>query len=233
MAPPLLPRRNTYMRFLLRAAIAIVSAAVFVFAVATVALGLHIDTRPPQPPKNVIFMVSDGFGEAGLSLARLYKNVVLLRKAEAEAARDTAASSLTSLALAEIDAGRQRAKDNAALALSRMHRILSFICGIFEELAKAEASGEAPAGLSLGEMTLRAYGRTLERHHSRVERMLVHRTMFLLPSREELYRRLGYDEAKSGFVKRPGRELALCARAMAPGLRQLELFFTAHRIGRL
>ena len=28
-------------------------------------------------PKNVIFMVSDGFGEAGLTLARTYKNTVL------------------------------------------------------------------------------------------------------------------------------------------------------------
>ena len=156
----------------------------------------------------------------------IYGNVALMR------ARSAATESLVAPALEDIEAGRHRAPGNAALALGRLHRNTEFIVGIFEELGRAEASG-AVAKLTLGDITLRAYHRTLEPHHPRFLRACVNNAMWLLPSREELYRRLGYDEAKFGFVKRPGRELALCARAMAPGLRQLELFFTAHRIGRL
>merc|ERR1711912_227993 len=97
----------------------------------------------------------------------------------------------------------------------------------------------APAGLSLGDITLRAYGRTLERHHSRIERMLVRRTMFLLPSREELYGRLGYDETEYATLatykaEQPSvvqQDLERCVQEMAPGLRELDVFFTKHDLG--
>jgi alkaline phosphatase len=59
---------------LMRALTCVTAALAFVGLVAGVAFVLHNDMRPPRPPKNVIFMVSDGFGEAGLTLARLYKN---------------------------------------------------------------------------------------------------------------------------------------------------------------
>lgn len=72
--------RVTLSASMLHVALAVVSTIVFIFTVAVITLGLHVDTRPPPPPKNIIFMVSDGFGEAGLSLARLYKNTVLERQ---------------------------------------------------------------------------------------------------------------------------------------------------------
>ena len=54
-----------------------VSLLCLIVLLAVITEALYLDARPPLPPRNIIFMVSDGFGEAGLTLARYYKNTVV------------------------------------------------------------------------------------------------------------------------------------------------------------
>ena len=71
-------RRMTSRRPCLMRALALMASILsFILVVTCIAVVLHNDLKRPPPPKNIIFMVSDGFGEAGLTLARLYKNTAL------------------------------------------------------------------------------------------------------------------------------------------------------------
>ena len=71
-------RRMTSRRPCLMRALAFMASILsFILVVTCIAVVLHNDLKRPPPPKNIIFMVSDGFGEAGLTLARLYKNTAL------------------------------------------------------------------------------------------------------------------------------------------------------------
>lgn len=91
------------------------------------------------------------------------------------------------------DLTKNKKQASGARTLLRLHRALEFISAFLQKLKNTDNSAKFSSAASA------AYDETLSRHHPWLIRQAVHVAMYMLPTRQDLLKKMGVEDNDAGM----------------------------------